>query len=87
MIRALNNAAVARAFYIDFFLAHAGKLAERVIYYSEEHLELRERLISAHELLSWAESCTVETAAHPTPGRVGTLRSALQGCPLPTAAR
>jgi len=57
----------ARAFYIDFFLAHADKLAERVIYYSEEHLELRERLISAHELLSWAESCTVETAAHPHP--------------------
>jgi len=57
----------ARAFYIDFFLAHAGKLAERVISYSEEHLEMRERLISAHELLSWAESCTVETAAHPHP--------------------
>jgi putative transposase len=57
----------ARAFYIDFFLAHAGKLAERVIYYSEEHLEMRERLISAHELLSWAESCTVETATHPHP--------------------
>jgi hypothetical protein len=57
----------ARAFYIDFFLAHADKLSERVIYYSEEHLELRERLISAHELLSWAESCTVATAAHPHP--------------------
>ena len=57
----------ARAFYIDFFLAHAGKLAERVTYYSEEHLEMRERLISAHELLTWAESCTVETAAHPHP--------------------
>lgn len=57
----------ARAFYIDFFLAHAGKLAERVIYYSEEHLEMRERLISAHELLSWAEACTVGTAAHPHP--------------------
>ncbi len=57
----------ARAFYIDFFLAHAEKLAERVAYYSEEHLEIRERLISAHELLSWAESCTVATAAHPHP--------------------
>src|SRR6266699_1872657 len=53
----------ARAFYIDFFLAHAGKFSEQVSYYSEEHLELRERLISAHELLSWAEACTVETAA------------------------
>src|SRR5258707_6662485 len=57
----------ARAFYIDFFLAHADKLSERVTYYSEEHLELRERLISAHELLTWAESCTVATAAHPHP--------------------
>jgi putative transposase len=57
----------ARAFYIDFLLAHAEKLSERVLYYSEEHLELRERLISAHELLSWAECCTVETAAHPHP--------------------
>ncbi len=55
----------ARAFYIDFFLAHADKLAEKVTYYSEEHLELRERLISAHELLTWAEGCTVETNAHP----------------------
>jgi hypothetical protein len=53
----------ARAFYIDFFLAHAQKLAERVTYYSEEHLEMRERLISAHELLSWAEACTVESGA------------------------
>ncbi len=57
----------ARAFYIDFFLAHADKLAEKVIYYSEEHLEMRERLISAHELLTWAEACTVKTAAHPHP--------------------
>jgi putative transposase len=57
----------ARAFYIDFFLAHTQKLTERVAYYSEEHLEIRERLISAHELLSWAEACTVATAAHPHP--------------------
>src|SRR5215469_15072713 len=57
----------ARAFYLDFFLAHADKLAEKVTYYSEEHLEFRERLISAHELLTWAESCTVATAAHPHP--------------------
>ena len=57
----------ARAFYLDFFLAHAEKLAERVTYYSEEQLEFRERLISAHELLTWAESCTVATAAHPHP--------------------
>jgi transposase len=57
----------ARAFYIDFFLAHAQKLTERVAYYSEEHLEIRERLISAHELLTWAEACTVATATHPHP--------------------
>src|SRR6266699_6149380 len=57
----------ARAFYIDFFLAHAHKLAERVPYYSEKHLEMRERPISANELLSWAEICTVETREHQEP--------------------
>ncbi len=67
----------ARAFYIDFFLAHAQKLAEQVTYYSEEHLEMRERLISAHELLTWAEACTVETASHrhPWTGSVNVHRS------------
>jgi putative transposase len=57
----------ARAFYIDFFLAHPDKLAERVPYYSEQHLQMRERAISANELLSWSEACTVETQAHPHP--------------------
>jgi hypothetical protein len=57
----------ARAFYLDFFLAHAEKLSERVTYYSEEHLEMRARLISAHELLTWAERATVVTKAHPHP--------------------
>jgi putative transposase len=57
----------ARAFYIDFFLAHADKLAERIPYYSEKHLEMRERTLSANELLTWAEVCTVETAAHAHP--------------------
>jgi putative transposase len=57
----------ARAFYLDFFLAHAAKLSERVSYYSPEHLERRERLISAHELLTWAERATVETREHPHP--------------------
>jgi transposase len=57
----------ARAFYIDFFLAQTQKLAERVSYYSEEHLEMRDRAISANELLTWAEACTVETDAHPHP--------------------
>jgi hypothetical protein len=71
----------ARAFYIDFFLAHVEKLAERVIYYSEEHLEMRERLISAHELLTWAESCTVETAAHPHPWTGWNFRQNFPGMP------
>ena len=63
-VEVLNRA---RTFYLDFFLAHADKLAEKVVDYSEEHLEFRERLISAHELLTWAESATVATAAHPHP--------------------
>jgi hypothetical protein len=41
-VEVLNQA---RAFYVDFFLAHAEKLAERVPYYSEKHLEMRERAI------------------------------------------
>jgi hypothetical protein len=63
-VEVLNSA---RSFYINFFLAHADKLAERVSYYSEKHLEMRERAISANELLTWAEACTVETEAHPHP--------------------
>ena len=57
----------ARAFYLDFFLAHAEKLTERVAYYSEKHQEMRTRLISPNELLTWAEFCTVETRDHPNP--------------------
>ena len=57
----------ARAFYIDFFLAHAEKLAERVPYFSEQHLEVRERPISANELLTWAEAYTVQTSGYPEP--------------------
>jgi transposase len=57
----------ARAFYLNFFLAHAEKLSERIAYYSEQHVEMRERAISAHELLTWAESCTVATREHPHP--------------------
>ena len=70
--RALLDATVqvltqARTFYIDFFLAHAEKLAERVAYYAEKHVEMRERAISANELLTWAEACSVATKAHPHP--------------------
>jgi hypothetical protein len=57
----------ARAFYVAFFLAYPHKLAERVPYFAEKHQEERERLISPNELLTWAESLTVATAAHPHP--------------------
>ena len=57
----------ARAFYLDFFLAHAEKLAERVSYYSQKHLEMRTRVISPNELLTWAEAHTVATREHPIP--------------------
>src|SRR5260370_18744116 len=57
----------ARAFYLDFFLTHAQKLAERLTYYSEKHLEMRQRPLSPNELLTWAESCTVPPSAHPHP--------------------
>ncbi len=57
----------ARAFYLDFFLAHAQKLTERVSYYSEKHLEMRVRVISPNELLTWAETHTVATRDHPHP--------------------
>jgi hypothetical protein len=56
-----------RAFYIEFCLAHAEKFQETVVYYSQKHLEMRERLSSAHELLTRAESATVATADHPSP--------------------
>jgi putative transposase len=72
----------ARAFYLDFFLAHADKLAEKVTYYSEEHLEMRERLISAHELLTWAEAYTVETAAHPHPWTGWNFTECFPGMPF-----
>jgi putative transposase len=62
--RVLN---LGRAFYIEFFLAHAGKLDERVSYYSEKYQQMRERKLSAQELLTWAEACTVATKAHPGP--------------------
>ena len=59
----------ARAFYIDFFLTHADKLAERLSTYSEKHQQMRDRAISAHELLTWAEFHTVSTNEHPYPWR------------------
>jgi hypothetical protein len=57
----------ARAFYLDFFLAHSAKLEERIAYYSEKHQEQRERRMGPNELLTWAEYCTVATKEHPFP--------------------
>src|SRR5260370_7884844 len=57
----------ARRFYLDFFLAHPDKLMERVEVISKKTGELREGVISADNLLTWAEFQTVETPDHPTP--------------------
>lgn len=57
----------ARAFYLRFFLAHAGKLTERVQVTGRKTGEVREALISADKLLSWAETHTVATREHPSP--------------------
>jgi hypothetical protein len=57
----------ARAFYLDFFLAHPEKLMERVEVISKQTAEVSERLLSADKLLTWAEFQTVETAEHPDP--------------------
>lgn len=72
----------ARAFYIDFCLAHADKLSERVSYYSQKHLEWREGLISANAILTWAEAATVETAAHPSPRAGWNFTKAFPGMPF-----
>src|SRR5215467_10090004 len=72
----------ARAFYLDFFLAHAEKVAERVSYYSEKHLEMRTRALSPNELLTWAEGCTVVTAEHPQPREGWNFRERFPGMPF-----
>jgi len=55
----------ARAFYINFFLAHSLKFDEIVIYYSEKDKKYHQRKINANELLTWAESVTIPTDNHP----------------------
>jgi putative transposase len=62
---AILNAA--RAFYLEFLLAHPDKLGERVEVESSQTGEVSERLISADKLLTWAEFHTVATAEHPDP--------------------
>src|SRR6266567_8934700 len=57
----------ARCFYLDFFLAHPDKLTERVEVISKKTGEVREGLISADNLLTWAEFQTVATVSHPDP--------------------
>src|SRR5260370_24058365 len=57
----------ARRFYLDFFLAHPDKLTERVEIISKKTGEVREGVISAENLLTWAEFQTVATSAHPDP--------------------
>src|SRR5258708_21931063 len=56
----------ARRFYLAFFLAHPDKLMERVEVISKKTGEVRAGVISADNLLTWAECQTVETADHPT---------------------
>jgi putative transposase len=72
----------ARAFYLDYFLAHAQKLAERVSYYSEKHLEMRTRAISPNELLTWAEAHTVATRDHPHPWEGWNFSERFPGMPF-----
>ena len=57
----------ARRFYLDFFLAHPDKLTERVEIISKKTGEVREGVISAENLLTWAEFQTVATREHPDP--------------------
>jgi len=57
----------ARQFYLDFFLAHPEKPMERVEVLSKKTGEVRERLLSADKLLTWAEFHTVATTEHPDP--------------------
>ncbi len=57
----------ARRFYLDFFLAHPDKLTERVEVISKKTGEVRAGVISADNLLTWAEFQTIETAEHPDP--------------------
>ncbi len=72
----------ARAFFLDFLLAHHEKLTQRVSYYSEKDREMREGLISANELRSWLEECTVSTKEHPHPFEGWDFRARFPGMPI-----
>jgi hypothetical protein len=73
----------ARAFFLDFLLTHNEKLTEKMVYYSEKHQELRERLLSAEELRSWLEQCTVSTKAHPHVSAEWDFKARFPGMPAP----
>jgi transposase len=73
----------ARAFFLDFLLTHNEKLTEKLVYYSEKHQELRERLLSAEELRSWLEQCTVSTKAHPHVPAEWDFKARFPGMPAP----
>jgi hypothetical protein len=75
----------ARAFFLDFLLAHNEKLTEKVVYFSEKHQEWRERLLTAEELRSWLEQCTVSTKAHPGVAPEWDFKARFPG--MPTHAR
>src|SRR5258708_8237630 len=72
----------ARAFFLDFLLAHHEKLTEKVSYYSEKHQEMRKGLISANGLRSWLEACTVSTAEHPHPFEGWDFKARFPGMPI-----
>jgi len=75
----------ARAFFLDFLLAHNEKLTEKVVYFSEKQQELRERLLTAEEVRSWLEQCTVSTKAHPSVPSAWDFKARFPG--MPTHAR
>ena len=57
----------ARHFYLEFLLAHPKKLLERVEVIAKTTGEVKEGLISADRLLTWAEFQTVATEDHRDP--------------------
>ncbi len=74
------------AFYTDFFLDHPGIFSEQKTYVVKrgKHAgEERRRVLTAQEILSWAERHTVATKVHPDP-----LRDFGKVCPeAPTVLR
>ncbi len=57
----------ARAFYVDFLLAHPDCFHQKVLVQNKETKEWGEQPISSNRLLTWTEAHTVATSEHPTP--------------------